>query len=253
MISLFKPMILPFRGVRSICEQKTINNLALRLMESERFELLFCLQRQRHPQLDHGSQGEMMEKTEQRTCLQCDQPFQASVRELKRGNAKFCSLKCARRHQTEMRPKPIPNRICALCGAAFYRNEASRRNSRSGLVFCCRRHKDEAQRIENGFTEIQPDHYGDGSSGYRSKATYNLRQQCANCGYNKHPEVLEVHHKDGNHQHNALENLVFLCPTCHEEHHFLTKTGKWGHAKRKVELAENDSATSRMQTECSPN
>lgn len=169
-----------------------------------------------------------MEKTEQRNCLQCNKPFQASVRELKRGNAKFCSLRCARHHQAAARQSPPPNQTCSLCGKVFYRRESSRKNSRSGLAFCCRRHKDEAQRIENCFVEIQPDHYGDGTSGYRSKALNNFQHQCARCGYGKRPEILEVHHKDGNHQHNALENLEFLCPTCHEETHFLAKTGKWG-------------------------
>ena len=29
------------------------------------------------------------------------------------------------------------------------------------------------------------------------------------------PITLEVHHKDGNHQNNELENLQLLCPNCH--------------------------------------
>lgn len=48
------------------------------------------------------------------------------------------------------------------------------------------------------------------------------------CGYFKHPEVLHIHHKDGDHSNNAIKNLCIVCPTCHEETHFLTKTGKWG-------------------------
>jgi hypothetical protein len=47
------------------------------------------------------------------------------------------------------------------------------------------------------------------------------------CGYDKHPEVLEVNHKDIDRTNNSVENLEILCPTCHEEFHFLTVTGKW--------------------------
>lgn len=47
---------------------------------------------------------------------------------------------------------------------------------------------------------------------------------CERCGYEK-SEILNVHHKDRNRQHNELENLELLCPNCHAEEHYLE--GSW--------------------------
>ena len=38
------------------------------------------------------------------------------------------------------------------------------------------------------------------------------RHTCVHCGRNA---VLEVHHRDGNHANNQLENLETVCKTCH--------------------------------------
>ena len=50
---------------------------------------------------------------------------------------------------------------------------------------------------------------------------------CECCGlttWNGSPIHLEVHHKDGNHYNNTLENIELVCPNCHAwrqyvEHH----------------------------------
>lgn len=42
--------------------------------------------------------------------------------------------------------------------------------------------------------------------------------QCENCGlsvWNEQSIPLEVHHKDGDHLNNEIENLSLLCPNCH--------------------------------------
>jgi len=46
---------------------------------------------------------------------------------------------------------------------------------------------------------------------------------CEGCGYNKR-EILQVHHKDRNHQNNDLNNLRLICPNCHYEEHYLEKS-----------------------------
>lgn len=46
---------------------------------------------------------------------------------------------------------------------------------------------------------------------------------CQRCGYGKF-EILQVHHKDRNHENNSLDNLEFICPNCHCEEHFLEKS-----------------------------
>jgi hypothetical protein len=45
-------------------------------------------------------------------------------------------------------------------------------------------------------------------------------RKCELCKYNKY-EILQVHHKDRNRNHNNLENLLLICPNCHYEEHLL--------------------------------
>ena len=40
-------------------------------------------------------------------------------------------------------------------------------------------------------------------------------EKCGNTEWLNQPIVLEVHHKDGDHLNNVLENLELLCPNCH--------------------------------------
>ena len=44
------------------------------------------------------------------------------------------------------------------------------------------------------------------------------KYQCENCGLSdwlNQPIPLELHHKDGNHYNNSLDNFQLLCPNCH--------------------------------------
>lgn len=50
------------------------------------------------------------------------------------------------------------------------------------------------------------------------KETFGYK--CTECGisdYNSKPITLELEHKDGNSDNNALENLCLLCPNCHSQ------------------------------------
>lgn len=46
-----------------------------------------------------------------------------------------------------------------------------------------------------------------------------LIKSCSRCGYNKHPQLLGIHHKDKNRENNNIENLEVLCANCHSEAH----------------------------------
>lgn len=52
--------------------------------------------------------------------------------------------------------------------------------------------------------------------------------KCYTCGWSKHPEILEVHHKIFRSKKGNSEdvNLVVLCPNCHRFEH--NKLVKWG-------------------------
>jgi 5-methylcytosine-specific restriction endonuclease McrA len=115
------------------------------------------------------------------------------------------------------------NVSCDYCGQRFHKSRSKVRNSKSGRHFCCRVHKDRSQVVGGS---IAPLHYGTGNN-YRSKAMGAFEKRCEVCGYKDVPEVLVVHHIDRNRTNNELENLVILCPTCHEVKHFAAKDGRW--------------------------
>lgn len=110
---------------------------------------------------------------------------------------------------------------CAYCGETFIRAKSKLENSKSGLYFCCREHKDLAQRLGSGsqFDNLRPDHYGiitsASSEAYRNLAFRHYPHKCAVCGYNEEPRILQVHHKDSNRSNNDVSNLCILCPNCH--------------------------------------
>ena len=163
-------------------------------------------------------------KTITKNCENCSNPFQASAREINRGNGRFCSLKCSSTHHSRIRKEAKElNCTCSLpeCGTAFYRNNSKMKNAKSsGLQFCSRKCKDIAQRIE-GLSDIQPHHYGIGNSvrRYRALALRTYPNKCIDCEYDKFVDVLEVHHLNGNRNISNVDNLVIVCPTCHVERH----------------------------------
>ena len=107
---------------------------------------------------------------------------------------------------------------CAYCHKKFMRVPSKIKNSKSGLLFCCREHKDLAQQINSGseFESIRPDHYSNGKN-YREKALREYPHKCAICGWEEDIDILEVHHINENRDNNELNNLIILCPICHKK------------------------------------
>lgn len=159
-------------------------------------------------------------------CTRCSKSFSRASSEVARservGRKPYCSLSCASRS----RPPLKPNVTCALCGMFFHKRLSSKKNSKSGLFFCCRAHKDRAQRI-GGIREIMPPHYGTAmaASKYRKIAFSHYEPRCTRCGYDRYKSVLHVHHKDRDRTNLDLLNLEVLCPTCHMEEHLLARDG----------------------------
>jgi 5-methylcytosine-specific restriction endonuclease McrA len=165
-------------------------------------------------------------KTIEKKCLGCDTLFNADIREHNRGNANFCSLSCSSKRERKIK---VANMSCAYCDIKFYRPKSKKNNSKSGLHFCCREHKDLAQKLGNGFEAIHPKHYGTatGLYTYRSKIFEVKEQKCEKCSYDEHIEILEVHHKDRNRKNNEIENLIILCPNCHMWEHYQNNDGRY--------------------------
>lgn len=62
--------------------------------------------------------------------------------------------------------------------------------------------------------------------------------QCERCGYSK-VEILQVHHRDRNRDHNTLENLELICPNCHYEEHHLKNS--WLNGSVRTEASDSGS------------
>ena len=90
---------------------------------------------------------------------------------------------------------------------------------KSGLHFCCKSHKDLAQRLSSGFSSIYPSHYKNGKFiDYRSLAFSAYEPKCSECGF-INILALDVHHKDENRNNNDITNLQILCANCHTIKH----------------------------------
>lgn len=150
-------------------------------------------------------------------CFNCGTVYLAQLRFVQK--SKYCSRKCA----NEAKQKRVTI-FCNQCLKEFQSTPSDQKNSKSGFRFCSRECKDTAQKL-GGIKEIQPDHYGSGITEYRKLALEKLVNKCNSCGYNKYIEVLQVHHKDRNRKNNSIDNLQILCPTCHQEEHYLNSDG----------------------------
>ena len=150
--------------------------------------------------LIHNIDFEVSGEAAARTPIRCNCPQCAKEQQEKRYND----------HRVEV--------VCAYCGKVFTKPNSKADDSKSGLHFCCREHKDLAQRIDSGnaFNAMRPSHYGiNGISNYRERAFREYPHYCAVCGWKEDEEILQVHHIDENRNNSKIENLIILCPTCH--------------------------------------
>ena len=54
-----------------------------------------------------------------------------------------------------------------------------------------------------------------------------MANKCFKCQYKNIPEILQIHHIDRNRKNNKRENVILLCPNCHEEEHYQNKDGRY--------------------------
>lgn len=170
------------------------------------------------------TKGDTPMKTVTKNCLNCDKEFEAPLKEIKRGNGKFCTSKCAGIYGYSKKSKPELNVECRQCGKKFHKSKSRIEKSKSGLFFCCRKCKDTAQSLFGGITEIQPAHYntGNGERVYRNIAFRYKDCKCERCDFDN-PLAIVVHHKDRDRTNNIIDNLEVLCCNCHSIEH---KTNK---------------------------
>ncbi len=168
-------------------------------------------------------------------CIHCQSEFQALTKEFKRSGTKYCSLKCSSDHRKGTKQIKEHNCTCSTCSKTFYRSSSKQKISKSGYMFCSRTCKEKAQSFNNPdhIKAIMPSHYhGNSFISHRKVFKSTIKElKCEECGYDKHPEILQVHHKDRNRKNNSLDNFQLLCPNCHSEEHFLKRDGFFTHIK----------------------
>lgn len=132
-------------------------------------------------------------------CQTCDKSFtHISAR---CNTAKYCSRHCYYKAQ-HLKGSVIVS--CAHCGRDFRASPSEKRK------FCSRAcvSKSHHKVWKPSFTTV--------------RKALNVRGQmlsCESCGYDKHSDILGVHHKDGNRKNNSRRNLEILCPNCHSLRH----------------------------------
>ena len=152
-------------------------------------------------------------------CIKHDLVFDTKYENVRRDNrAHHICPKCQEEDQFAKRLEDRVEVECAYCGKKFLKSKSSLEKSKSGLYFCCREHKDLAQKLESGdkFETMRPEHYGS-KLAYRKNAFRAYETACAICGYDEDIDLLEVHHIDEDRQNNQIENLIILCPICHRK------------------------------------
>lgn len=141
-------------------------------------------------------------------CDYCDKEFLKAVRFIKNNQKNYCCPE----HSSLARKERILVK-CAYCGKEKEITQSKYKLSKTKTFFCCREHQNKAQMSNNEIDYIC--NYTDGICTYRKLAFDNYKHECANCSYDEHIEILEVHHIDSNRKNNELKNLIILCPNCH--------------------------------------
>lgn len=143
-----------------------------------------------------------------------------------------------------------PNTACKVCGLVIYRRPSE---INSGQVFCSSRCYGISTRKEHPCVVCEKPILAGENKKTCSRSCANSNRagieyktgrkkdkvttgraiklrvielrgpSCERCHYNK-TEILQVHHKNRNHEDNALDNLELICPNCHYEEHYLEKS-----------------------------
>lgn len=172
-------------------------------------------------------------KTIKKTCETCNKDFYLRVSYFKNGEhlGRFCSKNCYDNWQR--RNQKIEK--CKFCDSDIIistKNRHIQNNTFCGKS-CYAKYR---QRNLSG-------KYVDGDINanrtYRILAFENNKEKCCSiCGYDKLPEILQVHHKDGNRLNNEPVNLEILCPNCHYEKHYEFKKQYIGIRRKELEISK---------------
>ena len=139
-------------------------------------------------------------------CFTCKKEIYRRPIEIKKGKV-FCSMECYGIACRKEKP-------CIICGKMILASLNKKTCSRS----CAN-----VQRAGIKYKIGSPRDKVKSQQALKLRLIKERGKKCEKCDYGKY-EILQVHHKDRNRNHNDLENLELICPNCHYEEHFLEKS-----------------------------
>lgn len=135
------------------------------------------------------------------------------------GSGRFCSSKCARSYSTKQKRGEINKKVSdALTGRTRApRSPASNKTRKKISVGNKKAHLKKAEKIISMFPSEK------WTRGIRRYYLFKTRgTKCEKCLFEYKIKKIgfgpfEIHHIDGNHENNKIENLMILCKNCHWE------------------------------------
>lgn len=138
------------------------------------------------------------------SCATCTKPF--TVIAVRATTARYCSKQCYYKSMNKLGSVLL---TCCVCGVEFRRSPCKVKPSNQCCSITCR-----------GLLK-RTDQPGTRTSIRDWLKRRGLMLRCHRCGYDTHPEILNVHHHDHNGQNHSPDNLEVLCPNCHAIEHFV--------------------------------
>lgn len=125
----------------------------------------------------------------------------------------FCNAKC--RKQYELSLTTSVNLKCSYCNSDILRRRNELRKSFHKTYFCnnvCKNRYLNTIRWKDVSSTRSHRHK-------RKIVLQKYNNECVACGYDKDVRMIDLHHIDGNHQNNDINNLWSVCVWCHQRHH----------------------------------
>jgi predicted nucleic acid-binding Zn ribbon protein len=142
-----------------------------------------------------------------RTCERCGKEFLPADRHLRRVQPVTCPA-CREASRS------LRETVCKVCGKQFGHTSPTR-------LYCSPECKAIGRHCDKDGRRIVS------TTPRKARETlFAIRGvRCEQCGYDRIPGILLVHHADCDRSNNLEDNLVILCPNCHAEAH-------WAHGQR---------------------
>lgn len=141
-----------------------------------------------------------------RTCLQCGKTFWCHDCQVRRGGGKFCCTSCGIRYR-DLHNNPSKRPEVRAKISANHADVSGDKNPMYGKnAYANKPPREKIQKKQlKKYVRVLIDN--------------GVEKKCFFCGLKGR---LHVHHKDGNHNNNDLENLMWVCAKCHntKAHHY---------------------------------